>query len=98
MISDHERRLVISMPAAAQAPHRLADFQQPFDCGGAERDQHLWRDDLDLLGEKRQAGGHFVRRRWAIAGRARGHVWPTFENVGDVNFFAAKAHRADDFG
>jgi hypothetical protein len=42
------------------------------------------------------AGLHFLRRRFAIAHRLARRVRAAFQNVGDINRVASKAHRLND--
>jgi len=98
MKGDHQGRLAVRMPAAAQLPHRLANFQEPFDRRRSECDQHFRFDDFDLLGQVGKAGLHLGGSRLPIAGLASGHVRSAFQDVGDVDLVAGEAHCRDDSG
>src|ERR1039458_4109915 len=97
MISDHQGCFLIGMPASAQIAHRPARAEQSFPRGGAERDQLLWLDDLDLFDEIRPACLHFERRRRPVPERALRRVGTALENVGDVNVATRAAHGLNYF-
>jgi hypothetical protein len=96
VIGDHERRVFIGMPSAAQFAHRPAKAEQAFHRGRAKRDQDPGPNDFDLRSEIRQTGLHLLRRGRAIAGTPQRHVWSALQNIRDVNIGAGEAHRLDD--
>ena len=71
---------------------------QSFRCRSAQCNDNLWLNHLDLFGNIRSEGCHFVAGRLAILGRLVRNFRAKFDNVGNVDLLALQPHRLDDLG
>src|SRR3954469_13287133 len=86
----NELRAAVIEDTAAKTGDRLEGPQQRARREGAERDDDLRLDDVDLLEQERLAGLHFVLLGIAVAGR------PALDHVGDIDVLALQVDRLDD--
>ena len=72
--------------------------EQAFHGGGAESDNDHGGDDRDLGAKIGKAGFHFVACGFSVSAGFGGHIGPTFQNIRDVDLFAAEFHSGEHFG
>ncbi len=84
-----ERAPVLVEPSPQRGDRRLAPQERPRR-EGAERDDHLRADDLDLPEQESLAGRDLLRLRVAVPGRT------ALDDVRDVDLLAAELAAADD--
>jgi hypothetical protein len=92
MICGHEFSAAKIEPLAAKMRYAAIRFEQRLGGAGAEANDHLRRDDVELSQQEWRAGLDFVGFRQAVFRRA------TFYDVTDVNVFSLQAHRFDHLG
>ena len=94
----HEGDAAVGLPVAAEAGDAVGFAEQALDGGGAEGDHDLGLDEVDLVVEPGDAGGHFGGGGFAVAGGLARGVGAALEDVGDEDLFAAEPHGDDDLG
>ena len=87
MIGDDQREAAVEMRPSPKTADRLSGSQERLSGERAERHEHLRVDQVDLLEEKRRAGGDLLRLRIPVSGRS------TLEHVADVDLVPSQAHR-----
>src|SRR5688572_25506214 len=86
VVGDDQRDAMIAMDGPAKLADRELGVQQRLRGEGAERDDDLRADQLELLDEVRAAGDHFLRQRIAVARR------PVLEDVADEYILTPQAN------
>ena len=97
MISDHQRRVAIAVPAPAHSPIGSRSSSRPSTAVAPSATSTLGCDDLDLLREIGKAGCHFVRRGRAVARRAGRACRAGISKRSRCKRLPGETHRGDNF-
>ncbi len=98
MIRRHQGRAAVGLPGAAQLRDAEGLAEQPVHRRGAQGHDDAGPDQINLLVQVGNAGGHLVGGRLAVAGGLAERIGPALQDVADIDVRPLQAHGLDDFG